>query len=145
MLSKKQFEAEAEICAEGGAYHAAAVMIGSAIEAALLFACLNRPDDALNARGRLPDAERSKRPNPKSWALSELVIVANEARWLPDFEVADQMLRSRQLLDMMRNLRNLVHPGRHLSSKRTADIKSAYTNARAAYILLKWHLANLCP
>ena len=142
---EKQFEDEAAICAEGGAYHAAAVMIGSAIEAALLFACLNRLDDALNACGRLPDAERPKRAKPKRWTLRELVIVADEARWLPDFEVADQMLRSRQLLDMMRNLRNLVHPGYHLSGKSTADIKSAYTNARAAYILLKWYLANLCP
>ena len=40
---QKQFEAEAKICADGGAYHAAAVMIGSAIEAALLFCLLEPP------------------------------------------------------------------------------------------------------
>ena len=142
---EKQFEAEARICAEGGAYHAASIMIGSAIETALLFACLNRSDDALNARGRLPDAERPGRANPKRWTLRELAIVADEAGWLPDFEVEDHMLRSRQLLDMMRNLRNLVHPGDHLAGKRISDIKSAYTSARAAYILLKWHLADLSP
>ena len=140
---QKQFESEAKICAEGGAYHAAAVMIGSAIEAALLFACLNRRDDALHARNRLPARERPNRANPKRWSLHELAVVAGEAGWLPNFKVAEGTLRSRPLLDMMRDLRNLAHPGCHLSNRRIAEVECAYGNARAAYILLKWHLANV--
>ena len=138
---QKQFEAEAEICAKGGAYHAAGVMIGSAMEAALLFTCLNHRDDALNARDRLPDGKRPKRTNPESWKLHELVMVADEAGWLPDFEVAEGTIRSRRLLDMMRFLRNLVHPACHLSDKKIAEIKCEYTSAQAAYTLLKGHLA----
>ena len=137
---QSQFEAEAEICAEGGAYHAAAIMIGSAIEAALLFACLNRRDSALNARNRLH--ERPKSADPTRWHLRELVMVAHEAGWLPDFEVPDGTLSSRSLLDMIRDLRNLVHPGRHLSDRRIAEVKDAHAHARAAYILLSWHLTN---
>ena len=140
---QRQFETEAGICAKGGAYHAAAVMIGSAIEAALLFACLNRRDEALYARNRLSKPEKPKRANPKHWGLRELTLVAGEAGWLPDFEVADGTLLACPLLDMMRNLRNLVHPKCHLSNRRIADVEREYANARAAYTLLKWHLATV--
>ena len=142
---QKQFEAEAEICAEGGAYHAAGVMIGSAIEAALLFTFLNHRDDALKARDRLPDRDRPKRANPKKWSLREFAMVADEAGWLPDFRVADGTIRSRLLLDMMRSLRNLTHPVCQLSDMNFPDIQFAYTDAKAAYTLLKWHLTNLHP
>jgi len=139
---QRQFEAEAGICAEGGAYHAAGAMIGAAMEAALLFACLNRLDDAQNARNCLPDRERPKRANPEDWGLSELTKVAEQAGWLPKFEVSEGAILSRQLVDMMRYLRNLLHPARHLSDDWDADVESVYTNAQAAYTLLKWHLAD---
>ena len=139
---QKQFETEAEICAEGGAYHAAAAMIGSAFEAALLFACLEHRDDALKARDRLPNGEQPNGGNPKKWNLTDLVLVADEAGWLPNFEVEDGTLITRPLLDMTRNLRNLVHPVRHLSDKKISDVAHTYANARAAYVLLKQHLAE---
>ena len=139
---QKQFETEAGICAEGGAYHAAAVMIGSAIEAALLSACLEHRDDALNARDRLPNCERPNGDNPKKWRFVDLVLVADEAGWLPDFEVEDGTLSTRLLLDMTRNLRNLVHPVRHLSNRITPGVERMYANARAAYVLLKRHLTE---
>lgn len=137
---QRQFEAESKICAEGEAYHAAAIMIGSAIEAALLFTCLNRRDEALNARERLPKKKRPKNTDPKRWSLYQLTLVADQAGWLPDFEVEDGTLLSGPLLDMMRGLRNLVHPARHLS-RITAGVERQYLNALAAYILLKRHLA----
>ena len=139
---QRQFEAEAGICARGGAYHAAAVMIGAAMETALLFVCLERRDDALTARGCLPDHERPKSANPENWRLSELTMVAMKAGWLRDFEVSEGTILSRRLLDMMRYLRNLVHPARHLSDALDGDVKFGYTNAQAAYTLLKWHLAE---
>lgn len=139
---QRQFEAEAGICAKGGAYHAAAVMIGAAMEAALLFACLERLDDALVARGCLPDQERPKSANPEDWRLYELAMVAMKAGWLPDFEVSEGTILSRRLLNMIRHLRNLVHPARHQSDDWDCDVKFAYTNAEAAYTLLKWNLAE---
>ena len=139
---QKQFETEAEICAEGGAYHAAAAMIGSAFEAALLFTCLEHRDDALKARDRLPNGEQPNGGNPKKWNLTDLVLVADEAGWLPNFEVEDGTVITRPLLDMTRNLRNLVHPVRHLSDKKISDVAHTYANARAAYVLLKQHLAE---
>lgn len=137
-----QFEAEAELCANRRAYYAALVMVGSAIETALLAACLNRRDDAKRARDRLPDRKRPSRSNPKDWTFAQLATVAGEAGWLPDFEVADGTLRARSLVDTMRKLRNLVHPACHLSNTRVANIELEFENARAAYVLLKRHLAR---
>jgi len=139
---QRQFEAEAEICAKGGAYHAAAVMIGAAMETALLFACLERREDALIARRCLPDHEQPKKANPEHWTLNELAMVAVKAGWLPNFEVSEGTILSRRLVDMMRHLRNLVHPARHISDDWDGDAKFGYINAQAAYTLLKWHLAE---
>lgn len=137
---QQQFEKEAEICADSGAYHAAAIMIGAAIETALLLACLNHRDEALNARHRLPSGRRPKGESPKKWRLEDLVRVADEAGWLPNFEVEDGTLSTRSLLDMTRHLRNLVHPVRHLSSRKFPDVERMYANAHAVYILLERHL-----
>lgn len=39
-------------------------------------------------------------------------------------------------------VRNLVHPARHLSDDWDGDVEFGYTNAKAAYTLLKRHLAQ---
>ncbi len=140
--AEKLLEIEAEECAKAGAYYAATVMIGSALEAALLFACLKRLDEALSARNRLPKSERPDRENPKRWRFVELARIANEAGWLPDFVVGDRRVCSRSLMETLRRLRNLAHPSRHLTDAINRDIKSEYANARAAYNLLKRHLAE---
>lgn len=151
-IVQKQFEAEAEISAQGGAYHAAVVMIGAAIEATLMFACLNRPDNAQNARDRLPADKRPKRSSPKRWNLQELMLVAKEAGWLPDYQLLARtsptpapvaMVQSSSLVDTVRKIRNLVHPRWHLSNRKVANVKHEYSNARAVYTLLKWHLSEL--
>ena len=140
---QKQFEAEAEICAEGEAYHAASVMIGSAFESAILFACLDHKDKALKARDKLPKCDRPNGNDPKKWQLATLVSVADEVGWLPTFDLGGGILNTRPLVDMTRDLRNMVHPARHLSDKnKNLDVKSMYDNARAAYVLLKQHLAD---
>ncbi len=138
----KQFEAEAKICAQSKAYQAAATMIGAAMEAALLFACFNRRNDALEARSRLPNNERPESANPKNWRFADLVLIASEAGWLPNFKVEDEILSSHGLVDMVRNLRNLLHPARHLSNNGVPDVEQQYMNAHAAYVLLKRYLVE---
>ena len=140
--AQKLLEVEAEECAKAGAYYAATVMMGSALEAALLFTCFKRLDEALSARDRLPKCEQPDRRNPKRWRFSELACIANEAGWLPDFLVEDRRVSSRSLVETLRNLRNLAHPSRHSKDAIYRDIKSEYANARAAYSLLKRHLAE---
>ena len=140
--AQKLLEVEAEKCAKVGAFYAATVMIGSALEAALLFACLKHLDEALSARNRLPKCERPDRKNPKRWRFSELARIATEAGWLPDFVVGDRRVCSQSLVETLRSLRNLAHPSRHLSDAINRDIKSEYDNAQAAHNILKRYLAG---
>ena len=139
---QKRLEVEAERSANGGAYYAATVTIGSAMEAALLSACLRNRDHVLAVRDRMPESTRPKRKNPKRWHLVDLARMAAAAGWLPEFVVGDQRVSSRSLIEMMRSLRNLAHPSRHLTDAIYRDIKSEYAMARAAYNLLKRHLVE---
>ena len=139
---QKHFESESEACAKAGAYLAASVMIGAAIEAALLFACLNDPGAARAARAKLSEKDRPRGEDPKRWSLNSLVKIAFAAGWLPDSEIDGVVLGSEYLADTIRGTRNSVHPGRHLETGGARDFEHAYKDSKAAYILLKWHLAR---
>ena len=139
---QKRFEDEAEKCAKGGAYYAATVMIGSAMEAALLSACLKHLDHVMYVRDLMSKSERPRRENPKRWSLVDLERVAAAAGWLPDFVVGDRRVSSRSLVDELRSLRNLAHPSLHLTDAINRDMESKYAIARAAYNLLKRYLAE---
>lgn len=135
---QEQFEKEAESCARCGAFHAAAVMIGSAVESSLLNACLKHKEIALEAKKRLSKEKCPSTNNPKDWGLGHLANVADEAGWLPRFIVEDvEILSASSLIKKVQRLRNLVHPARHLSDKNVLDVKGSYDVARASYLLLR--------
>ena len=69
------FEKEAEACRKVQAYHAAAIMIGSALESSLLLACLKFPEDTETARNALSNKPKSS--DPRQWALSQLNGIRN--------------------------------------------------------------------
>ena len=139
---QQQYENEASICAQNKAYLAAAAMIGSAMETALLFICLNHCDNALEAYKRLPDKKRPKSNNPEKWTFNQLVMIVDEAGWLPDLEVEDVIISSYKLTNIVRNFRNMLHPACHLSDKRFLDVEGQYANAQAIYDLLKNHFVE---
>ena len=139
---QQQYENEASICANSKAYLAAAAMIGSAMETALLFTCLNYCENALEAYKRLPTDKRPKSNNPEKWTFNQLVKIVYEAGWLPDLDVGDEIISSYKLTDMVRQLRNMLHPVRHLSDSGVLDVEGQYVNAQATYVLLKQHLVK---
>ena len=135
---QEQFEKEAECCASCGAFHAAVVMIGSAVESSLLNACLKYKEIALEAKKRLSKEKHPPTNNPKDWGIVHLASVADEAGWLPRYKVEDvEILSASSLIQKIKRLRNLVHPGRHLSNKNVLDVKGSYDVARASYLLLR--------
>ena len=140
-----QFEAEAEACAECGAYYAATTMIGSAIEALLLSACLKNNKKASVAWSLLPKQDRPKNKDPMEWRLADLILIAEAAGWLPKFEKIDDdnLLLIRLQLNLMRCLRNLIHPSLNLSDRLGPNMKSMYSNALATYVLMKSHLKKI--
>lgn len=133
------FEDEANRCAEVGSFHAAAVTIGAAIEAALLARCLQSEEQATACAKQLP------RPRPGSdvrrWSLSDLARVATTAGWLPDFQIDAGSLQSEFLVHRANELRNMIHPARPLHSRLTNRVvQETYKSARATYGLIKRHL-----
>ena len=139
---QQQYENEASICAQNKAYLAAAAMIGSAMETALLFICLNHRDNALEAYKRLSDKKRPKSNNPEKWTFNQLVMIVDKAGWLPDLIVDDVIISSYKLTNIVRNFRNMLHPVCHLSDKRFLDVEGQYANVQAVYDLLKHHFVE---
>lgn len=139
---QKRLESEAYVCAKAGAYLAASVMIGAALEAALLFACLNARDATSEARSRLSKDTRPRKANPKHWRLKDLIEVTFEAGWLPDFIRDNIIMDSASLTAMIQQLRNFAHPARHLKSGGRHDFEHAFSDARAAYEVVKWCLSR---
>lgn len=122
------YHEEAARCADAGAFYAACVMIGCAVEAALLATAAIFEND-LRREGRWP------RDKPlEKWDLNELATLARETSWLPalgsgeprdldESEVGDA-------IEFVRWLRNLAaHPGRHIRDAQQVHLgEVAYRN-----------------
>jgi len=98
---------EAVRCAEAGAWIAATVMIGAAIEGVLLVTAANA-ERHLRERGLWPKGD------PLSWNLGDLVRLGAAAGWFEaeDFNTPDSSLS--EVVDSIRVLRNVLHPGAYV-------------------------------
>jgi len=121
---------EAARCAGAMAYYAACLMIGCALEVALLATAVLCEKD-LRELGRWPRIK----PPPERWTLSQLTALARQAGWPPalgsgqprdlsEAEVGDAV-------EFVRWLRDLAaHPGRHIREGRAIYLgEVAYRNA----------------
>lgn len=141
---RNQFFKESEICAQIGAYHAACVMLGATLETTVLALCYKNKAVAVSTANKLPSKNRPRRKNePTEWTFAQLVQVADEAGWLPNLSMGDYELRTRGLIDLVRQLRNTVHPGRHIQTGEKIkvgepdylDVKAIYQIVRSQVIL----------
>jgi len=134
------FEKESEACANAGAYHAATIMIGSAIESALLLLCIKCPEKIKTIRPKLSDNIQGK--NPKDWTLGQLISVTTESKWLTEqvFERVGVKLNLKEIARSVSDMRNMVHPGAQLRSKHTRNTELSYLYAREVYTVIKWSL-----
>lgn len=121
---------EAVRCADAQAFHAACVMIGCALEAALLATAAACESD-LREQDRWP---AGKGPLER-WNLSDLTELARHAGWLPalgDGEPRDlDESEVGDAVEFVRWLRDLAaHPGRHVREAPEAHVgEAAYRNA----------------
>lgn len=131
------YEGEALKSAGAGAFYAASVMLGAAAEARLLEALLARPDEAQTALSRLSRAQKPRNADPLHWSLEHMIAVADTAGWLGVVEDAEVGANVGPWLLAVRDLRNLLHPGRHARDKPHAIIGSEeYVDAKFAYAAL---------
>jgi hypothetical protein len=129
---------EAVRCADAGAFHAACLMIGCALEAALLATAVLCEKD-LREQGYWPKTTNS----PERWSLCNLTDLARRARWLPAVGSGEPRdLNAAEVgdaVEFVRWIRDLAaHPGRHIREAATAELgEIAYQNAygilRAAF------------
>lgn len=128
------FEHEAKTCAGAKAYYAACAMLGSATEALLLLKCQQDPTGLAEAKARLPKSSGFDRRGPHHWNLSQLVEIAKLVGWISDVATEKVVVHIANLVGLLHDTRNLVHPGRHATRKPHVRIgEEQYKDAKAAY------------
>ena len=130
MTTMGNYELEAERCANAGAHLASCILLAATIEVQLVICVSSFPEEAERALKRLQESNEInsglKLSSVLEWDLGQLLKVAREAQWLPPkverfpFPVVDtsQVLAA----DHVRELRNLVHPGRLLRDRKGQTI-----------------------
>ncbi|MHB8085096.1 MAG: hypothetical protein ACYDHZ_04685 [Dehalococcoidia bacterium] len=108
---------EARKCMDGKAYLAGCVMMGAALEAALLAFADCYSYEARRSKSA-PTRKRVIKPLT-DWQLRDLLAVAKDRDWLPSSLSADQEWNGKkaQIGDwavMLQQIRNLVHPSRYM-------------------------------
>jgi hypothetical protein len=120
MTAMGNYGLEAERCANVGAHLASCIMLAATVEGQLEICVCSFPEEAERALKRLQETTQINRQlklnSVLEWDLGQLLKIAREAQWLPShikrfpFPSAD----TSDVLspDRIRELRNLVHPGR---------------------------------
>lgn len=136
---RKQFLEESELCAQVEAYYAACTMLGATLETTMLALCCKNINEATSTINKLPPYLRPKSGSqPEKWTFAQLVHVANAAGWLPIFQIGEYELRTKDLIDLVRQMRNFVHPGKHIgSNSKTRVSEQDFLDAKAIYQIVK--------
>jgi hypothetical protein len=104
-------------------------MLGAALEGSLLALCSLYPKEVAAAMAALPSDKRPKGPMDR-WTLDNLIRVANHLGWLPQRKGTRGPFKIGDWVQLLRDLRNLAHPGRHL--REYPRITVAAVNFRSA-------------
>lgn len=120
---------EARRCMNSKAYLAGCIMMGAALEAALLAFANCYPDEALSSKSA-PTEKGSVKPLA-DWSLAELLAVAKEQGWLPSSlspyeEWNGKKAQIGDWAEVLRQMRNLIHPVRHMLDLPSKRITQQY-------------------
>lgn len=130
------YEDEAERAEQAGAFLAASVMLGSAIETRLIVTCLENEEKIKETLDRLQLTNKDlKSKNPVTWSLEVLIKVCSTAGWIPDYKVGGFTFSGSKMAEFLRSTRNQVHPKVKLKNSRGLvmgleqfkDIRSAHS------------------
>jgi hypothetical protein len=132
-----EYEREAGICEKQNANYAGCALLGAAMEARLLLKCITNLENSRIALNALPSDKRPKSKDPLTWSLVHLLSICSAAGWLPPFEgeVATHVPESWG--HRLRQMRNLLHPGKHVQDRPRACLgEEEFEDARAMYTLV---------
>jgi hypothetical protein len=121
---------EAERCSQAKAYYAGCVMLGAACEAALL----GMVDCTSEAVRREPEAGKILgKKAVEQLSLADLLAIAEAMGWLPraldprrDATFSNRRAQVGDYVDVLRMIRNLIHPGKWMSDQHGTRITRRY-------------------
>ncbi|KAF0106994.1 MAG: hypothetical protein FD146_2104 [Anaerolineaceae bacterium] len=95
---------ECSLCVSKGAPLAATVMMGGLLESLLFAKVQQQPDKNIvfNSRSAPFDQDTQKVKDLKKWHLQDYIAVAHELKWVSE--------SVRNIADVLRDYRNLIHP-----------------------------------
>jgi hypothetical protein len=131
-----RFDREAQRCAKARAYYAACVLQGAVLEGLLTAVCDGYVNEVSAYLSALPERQRPK-GQPVNWTLDQLIKVAVSLNWLPIRRGQKGPRKIGDWLNLVKELRNLVHPGKHLRDYpdiylRKAHFTDSFSIVRAA-------------
>ncbi len=131
-------EVEARRSASVGAYSSAVISLGSGVEGLLILRCLRSPKKAERLARTLTRSERPKKPDdPPTWNFDVLIKVSLAAKWLPPVEGSFGIYSPAGLADLLRGMRNNVHPGRQARERPWVEVDERdYDDAHAIYTIV---------
>lgn len=111
------YHREAHRCKDGKAYLAGCILMGAALEASLLAFVDCYLDEALCSP--IVPTERGITKPLARWSLAELLAVVKERGWLPASLYLDEEWNRKKAqigdwAEVLRQIRNLIHPVRHM-------------------------------
>lgn len=139
----REYHRQAVRCEDAKAYLAGCVMVGAALEAALLaMVHLNGP---VVETARLMPKVKGAPKRVLKWSLAELVHAARGMGWLPaGLKLEDRWNGRRAKIgdyaEVLRQLRNLIHPARHLEHSRSRITKKYLSGALVILDVARKHL-----
>jgi len=143
---------EAQVCYDAGAYLASCVMLAGTIEGYLVILTSALPKEAQEALQQLQKANQINKQLKLSslldWDLGQLLKVAKQANWLPLEIASDPLFDPNDIsnplsTDRIRELRNLIHPGRLVKTRGGITItKQELDTLHETYISIFLHLAK---
>ena len=138
---------EAHRCENAKAYLAGCVMLGSALEN-LLILMVSAHSEEIEKLGAYP--KKKDKPKPLlDWTLADLLKAAKAATWLPHKLQPDENWNSRKAkigdyAEVVRAVRNLLHPARYLADHYKSKITNKYLRRQFEVVLAcrDWLLAH---
>ena len=138
-----RYHKEARRAAKAKAYYGACILIGSALEASLLMMCSIRTKE-VEAYVRTLSAERRPPRQLTKWGLNDLVNTATALDWIPGRKTKHARTRPGDWMHVVRELRNLAHPGKHIRDYHKVKVRKAqWADAKAIYDLAIASLLDL--
>jgi hypothetical protein len=114
----KRYELEAKAAAKATAFTAAVTMLGAAMEGLLLLRCLRSKTKAMQNAKALSQKLRPKNTSTLTrWSFDNLIQVCLHAGWLPLIETTTLSIKPDDLAQLLKQMRNQVHPGRACSDR----------------------------